>query len=583
MNDTLLQINLQENVWDSLVMQEPDINYPKIEVKMKFDRNFFYIDALVKDTHLKDGDRSWRYGDGFFINFFSRIYPDKHPSNRLYSYGFSKIAGKLGTYLIYQNGKYFLSPKENVLKLDENLEKNILHYKISIPWSYLDPLHPLLFSDMGINIIYHSQNDDGSRYALKLIEDPYYDHEIEIHKKYIPISMKLNEAKQFDMSAKFKSTMVKGKYLEGNLSVFSPEIQTKLLNFTILNSRHEIIKKISNEYNLELGKNLIPFKLEISLKPGLYLLEVNQGNYNANTLPFIIVNYQNFLDQKEKIESTNLSVDNPLYNSSLLGLKYKFKELAEKFDNFDPEDDPKIFLTDIEKLETWNNQFIKNNHYYNAGTNIRTAIKSTLDKSLQPYSISFPQNFDPSNPIGLFLALHGSGVDDIGYAEGIRNRIPNFPFVIVAPRGRHKSDYWVGSSIIDVRDIILELKAMLKINHTIIFGFSAGGYGAWSIALRFPELCERIAIFSGCVVPTGVVEPEKTLEQYCADAIPNPDLKILVAHGTDDRAVPFDLTKNFVDFCKERGFIIDFKLVKGAGHGDYDMGTIMMKWFQENK
>jgi hypothetical protein len=64
-----------------LLRNVPLSNYPRVELSSSFDTECFKIKAVVHDTHFKDGDRSWRYGDGFLINFITETYPDNKVEN----------------------------------------------------------------------------------------------------------------------------------------------------------------------------------------------------------------------------------------------------------------------------------------------------------------------------------------------------------------------------------------------------------------------------------------------------------------------------------------------------------------------
>ena len=61
---------------------------------ISYDKDFLLIKARVKDTHFKDGNRAWRYGDGFFINIAAPKNLTEAYTNRYYAYGFCLEKGK---------------------------------------------------------------------------------------------------------------------------------------------------------------------------------------------------------------------------------------------------------------------------------------------------------------------------------------------------------------------------------------------------------------------------------------------------------------------------------------------------------
>lgn len=92
---------MREKEWIDLELK--DFDYPRIEMSLSFDSEHFKLKAVAHDTHFKDGDRSWRYGDGFFVNFITEVCPDNEESGKSYAYRFSIIAGKT----IYSTAKWY--------------------------------------------------------------------------------------------------------------------------------------------------------------------------------------------------------------------------------------------------------------------------------------------------------------------------------------------------------------------------------------------------------------------------------------------------------------------------------------------
>ena len=62
------------------------------------------------------------------------------------------------------------------------------------------------------------------------------------------------------------------------------------------------------------------------------------------------------------------------------------------------------------------------------------------------------------------------------------------PFIVVGPRGRGLSDYYIGQTEKDVFEVVELTKKMFKIKKTIILGFSMGGYGVWRLTFLYPDI-----------------------------------------------------------------------------------------------
>ena len=51
-------------------------------------------------------------------------------------------------------------------------------------------------------------------------------------------------------------------------------------------------------------------------------------------------------------------------------------------------------------------------------------------------------------------------------------------------------------------------------------------------------------------------------------------------HGTEDRAVNFDIVKEFVELLQTEGFNVTFKRFEGAGHANYDPKDTIREWIK---
>jgi len=80
------QLELKEGEWTSLKLSSNKFEYPKVDMKLSFTPEYLHVKATVNDLHFKDGDRSWRYGDGFLINFVTKTFPDAKSSEYFYAY-----------------------------------------------------------------------------------------------------------------------------------------------------------------------------------------------------------------------------------------------------------------------------------------------------------------------------------------------------------------------------------------------------------------------------------------------------------------------------------------------------------------
>jgi len=177
----------------------------------------------------------------------------------------------------------------------------------------------------------------------------------------------------------------------------------------------------------------------------------------------------------------------------------------------------------------------------------------------------------------VLLALHGSGVDEVGFIKGISRAGEMLwdGYLLVAPRGRGLSDWYVGQTERDVLEILSIVETIFKVSETVIFGFSMGGYGVWRLTFLHPDRFDAAIIGSGS--PLSPKREESGMDvrslRHGAEHIP-----YLVMHGTEDRAVAFEPVREFVDLLDEEGFDVTFKVFDTSGHGNYDPSTTLAEW-----
>ena len=557
--------------------EKNDHKYPQVEGEISFTRESFNLKALVKDLHFKDGDRSWRYGDGFLINFITKTYADTKPSPYFYAYGFSKIAGTKHSVLVCHNGTFYLR-HDNIkpeIKIDEKNHKAF--YDIKIPWSKLAPFHPLIDKTLGINIRYNSQSDDGSTKILQLVEDEHFESELVAEKRYQPLLLLQSDKSKTQFSVELESNIVYTPQTPVKVTVYSEEKRQTSLTIRILNDGL-ILEKVQ-KIELDKGLQKITVQILIPNKTGLYRLEVRLDEQQWNqqfyrVLPDEIPRIYEYIKIFEEKAKT------PMEKSSLYGLFYKLNDLKKSLDDFNPRDKVISIKEMIDELNVLCIRLQEYGHIYTEGR-IRTAFKSPDDETLQPYSIVLPPNLVPDADYKLLFCLHGSGADEVGFLS-LRERtfreIFGDDFIIVAPRGRDLSDWYVGQTERDVIHLLDIIKNMFRISRAIIYGFSMGGYGVWRITFLYPDIFDAAIVGSGSPIFPGCDELEMDVRPLRDNA---KHIPYLIMHGTEDRAVSFEVTKEFADQLVAEGFDIKFRAFEGAGHGNIDSNNVMCEWMKK--
>lgn len=151
------------------------------------------------------------------------------------------------------------------------------------------------------------------------------------------------------------------------------------------------------------------------------------------------------------------------------------------------------------------------------------AYRSEIDRTVQPYGVTLPANYDPAKLVRLYVWLHGRQ-NNTTEAEFIYNFLRPRPpgNAPVADQGQIQVDcfgrinsagwHWAGEA--DVFEAIAAVKKRYKIDdkRVVLRGFSMGGEGAWHIALHYPDQFAAAEIGAGTVSRRAQQQPG--LEPY---------------------------------------------------------------------
>jgi predicted esterase len=180
------------------------------------------------------------------------------------------------------------------------------------------------------------------------------------------------------------------------------------------------------------------------------------------------------------------------------------------------------------------------------------AYRSSIDGSLQPYSLYVPRGFDLSRRYGLVVTLHGYGGDDDSGGEYLANLRPE-DFIIASPYGRGDLAFrTVGEQ--DVIDVMDRVMAGYPVDPDRVYlsGNSMGGLGTWTIGQLYPDRFAAIVPFCGW---TGT------------DLLPNlRNLAVFAVHGDSDPTVPVDMDRAAVKELKKLGFTVRYDEIPGGDH-----------------
>ncbi len=572
------------------IEQTSDIS---VSARFTFDQENFYAAVRALDDRFEFPDRSWRYGDGLVLTFVDPYMGNE--SERFCSFGFSLEDKKESRLFINRDGEFFprMSIKDVEIKIIADKTQKAIIYEIAIPWKYVIPFKPFIHDKWGINLIYVDRDGD-QRKILQLYPDRNYDTE-HTNKRQGAIFDFINHTPS---EHEFQTALNASHFYDDKERILTCAINSPTessgwtLRYFLTSASVNISRK--KEITLKKGMNLFTFDIERGDHPtSLYTLSVGIVD-DKNSLKYT-QDWSYFLINKEEFSNLILKIDgikkgehyskDLVFRESLPALEIRLEWIKKFMDEAPPFRDIAFLKDWYEEMET----LLKNVEegkpaLFPFGTIGRLAHRSNIDQTLQPYSVAIPPDYSPKVSYPLFVTLHGSGVDErnliIGmarvlYMQTSKRRWANF--IILAPKARGLSDWYLGHSGKDVIECIEHIKKLYNIDEKkiILDGFSMGGYGAWRLSAIYPE------VFRAVIIRSGAIHPPSIKEENILDFLDKKlDTEYFIVHGAKDNAVPVENARKGVEKLKELGISHRYLELKNAAHGNYDKWDDIFEWLR---
>jgi len=554
-----------------------------------FDIKNFYAAVKVKDDILEFPSRSWRYGDGFYLTFLD---PHKgEESDRFTTFGFSREEKQDIKVLINKDGEYFPGSEiANIqLSIKRDEKKGSVIYEIAIPWEAVSPLKPLIFEKWGINLIYVDRDNGKTEQVLQLYADQAYDTEMSKLRKGAIARFE----KHVPRFPEFQSGFNAARYFHDEekvltLAVNSPvDVANWKIRYELSSAKDNLSfnEDLSFKKGMNFVKHTVKSRDESSGTYVLSLAVINDGNslIQRSDHGYFVVNREELSEFKENAKKAKESAhfqEDVKFRASLPSYEIRLQWIEEFMNEAQPFADTKPLNRWFEELDILSKNIEEAKPaLFPAGEISRLAHRSSIDDTLQPYSVFIPPTYTGQNPIPLFVTLHGSGVDERNVIFFLTREIfRRGNFIILAPRARGFSDWYLGNSGQDVIECIEHIKQIYNIDekNIVLDGFSMGGYGAWRLGLLHADLFRAVIIRSGAIVPPPFIKGENILDLL--EVVKGKKLNICIIHGDKDLAVPVTDARKAAAKLKELGIEYTYIEVKNAAHGDYQRWSDVFKW-----
>jgi predicted peptidase len=170
------------------------------------------------------------------------------------------------------------------------------------------------------------------------------------------------------------------------------------------------------------------------------------------------------------------------------------------------------------------------------------------------YLLFLPKGYNPkaTQRWPLMLFLHGAGergsdlkkVTVHGPPKIVKNK-PEFPFILVSPQCPD-GETWSDEVLLGLLDDVIK-KHKVDTNRVYLTGLSMGGYGTWSLGLKYPER------FAAIAPVCGGGETIKVLLASRKNAAALKSLGVWAFHGAKDPVVKLEESERMVAALKKAG------------------------------
>ncbi|WP_091036534.1 alpha/beta fold hydrolase [Microbacterium oxydans] len=180
------------------------------------------------------------------------------------------------------------------------------------------------------------------------------------------------------------------------------------------------------------------------------------------------------------------------------------------------------------------------------------------------YLVHLPDDYDsdPGRLWPLVLFLHGAGERgsdlDLAAVHGpprLADDGHEFPFVLVTPQCGESSQ-WV-AELSTLSGLVDEVVSTHRVDpaRISVTGLSMGGFGTWSLAVRYPERFAAIAPICGGL--------------WMQSAEPIRHLPVWAFHGDADDVVPISATEEITTELRSLDADVRFTRYAGVGHDSW--------------
>ncbi|MGD2248988.1 MAG: prolyl oligopeptidase family serine peptidase [Candidatus Methanofastidiosia archaeon] len=556
------------------VPENPVVN---TNYRLAYGTTFFYVFVQVDSPTYVCRDRGYQNGDGFVLILTVPQF-DMQPTQEFYMIGVFPTETEVKSVIWCYNEDFIFTWLEEEVKTAVAVHNGKTGFELLLPWNVVYPYHPWV-SDIGFDLFFvkaigkteenthtvHADNIEGFNFPLEYTLLQFEAPEITTGSQtYLVMDRNCN----VNQTITAKAATVTSEPVTERICITMPE---KEFTFEYLCKKGVTTKEITLTPEVSCGHYTLSWKSATNSSQG-------EGEIKLTVLPDFDVTSFN-----KKLESVKSNISKGSYTT----LQFELQELHNRKTQLYPYDTCPELLKDINTFLNILKKAQEKEDVIAAKTGlVRRAFLSTLDNTLQPYTVRIPENIDYTRKYPVIVFLHGSDVDDRTLAK-----VPFLSegdFIEVAPFGRGKTHaYTTDNAQQDIQEAIKDVIKNYPVNsNTIVLsGFSMGGYGVYRTFYETPQKYTALAVFCGFPNVVEFYFPDEEHPNFLKEKYLTPfkGVPIFIYHGTGDRNAPYEYTQEAVKKLEALKADVTFCTEQGKGHEPPGEGTIKKyhKWLKK--
>ena len=183
----------------------------------------------------------------------------------------------------------------------------------------------------------------------------------------------------------------------------------------------------------------------------------------------------------------------------------------------------------------------------------------------------------PAGPLPLLVLLHGAGGHPPGFLQKMEPVADRLGIMLVAPHSVGQTwdlvenmaagdDPWKGIDAHRIDQVLADLfkRSAVDPSRVVLLGFSDGASYGLSLGVSNPKLFTTVIVLS-----PGMWAPPRRVDR---------NQRVFIAHGRQDRVLPFATTSDIADTLAHAGAKVRFRPFDGGHHIDPDALTEALQW-----